>query len=278
MWDSQVIKLQSRVVSIMDKLKFNPPNCLLLEGGTSMDRKLLSLYWGMCLNCRRSEGPCFECGPCVQIKDEVFRDLYFLGSGDKIKINQIRELRTIYPQKPHFSWRLIVIADAQALRGEPANALLKSIEEPAPGNSFVLLAPQRESVFSTLVSRSFIITLNRQGDVYFDEHTEEVFKEMADFVRTGRGWLSRTSGQNRLDISQARQIVARCRHELIISMLTKNCHNLFHTLSPPAGYQVQSIFNKAENCLSLNNIRVDMVMEWLAVSLWKNINQREKDV
>jgi len=278
MWDSQVIKSQSRVASIMDKLKFNPPNCLLLEGGTSMDRKLLSLYWGMCLNCRSSNGPCFECRPCVQIKDEVFRDFYFLGTGEKIKINEIRELRTIYPQKPHFSWRLIVIADAQALRGEPANALLKSLEEPAPGNSFVLLAPQRESVFSTLVSRSFIITLNRQGGIYFDEDLEALFKEMADFVRTGRGWLNKTSGQNRLDINQARQIVARCRHELISSMLTQESHNLFFLFSPEAGYQVQSIFNKAEYCLSLNNIRVDVVMEWLAVSLWKNINQREKYV
>ena len=259
----------------MDKLKVSPPNCLLLEGGSPGERKALSLYWAMSLNCRSARGPCHECGPCVQIRDEEFRDLHLLGPGDKVKIGQIRELRTIYSQKPHFSWRIVVIADAQALRAEPANALLKSLEEPGPGNSFVLLSPQRESLFSTLVSRSCILTLSRQSDISFDEELETVFSELAQFARTGTGWLDRTSGKNKPDADQARQIVSRCKQELILSMLQKNSSNLFHRLSPAAAYQVQSILKQAEHCLGLNNIRVDMVMEWLAVGLWKNMNQRD---
>ncbi len=262
----------------MGKLKLHPPNCLLLEGGSSQERKLLSLYWSMSLNCQGDAGPCLRCRPCVQIRDESFRDLYFLGSGDKVKIDQIRELRTIYSQKPHFSWRVVVISEAQALRGEPANALLKSLEEPAPGNSFVLLAPQREGVFSTLVSRSVVMTLSRQAGINFDEDLELVFRELKDFVRTGKGWLNRTAGKNKPDIIQTRQIVSRCRHELVLSMLKNDSQNLFHQYSPLDRYHVQNILTKAEHCLALNYIRVDLVVEWLAVSLWKNFNCREKDV
>ena len=257
----------------MDRLKPDPPHCLLLEGGSSSERTSLALYWAMSLNCRRSPGPCLECRPCIQIMDQAFRDLYFLAPGDKVKIGEIRELRSVYAQKPHFSWRVLIIPDAQALRAEPANALLKSLEEPGAGNSFVLLAPQRESLFSTLVSRSFILTLSRQADILFDEELETVFCELAHFARTGKGWLDRTSGRDKPDMALARQVISRCRHELISSVLDKDGNNLFHRFSPAAGYQVQGILKKAEYCLSLNNIRVDMVMEWLAVSLWKKINQ-----
>jgi DNA polymerase-3 subunit delta' len=278
MWDNLVLKSQSRVASFMDKLRCAPPNCLLLEGGTFDQRKSLALYWAMSLNCGSGREPCHECGPCIQIRDEVFRDLYLLGPGNKVSVDEVRNLRTIYSQKPHFSWRVVVISDAQGLRAPPANALLKSLEEPGHHNSFVLLAPQRESLFPTLVSRSFILTLSRWADISFDEELEIIFSELVHFVSTGKGWLDRTSGKNKPDAVLAGQIVSRCKQDLTRSILDKEKKHLFHGLSPAALYQVRSILKKAEYCLSLNYIRVDMVMEWLAVSLWKKMNQREKDV
>ncbi len=271
MRDNLIIKTQSRIVSFMDRLKADPPGCLLLEGGTPEQRKILSLYWAMILNCRAECGPCLECRPCIQMKDEECRDLFQLGPGNKVE--EIRSLRTIYPQKPHYSWRIIIISDAQDLRAESANALLKSLEEPRPGNSFVLLAPQRESLFSTLVSRSFVLTLSRGTDISYDEETETAFTELAHFACTGKGWLDRTSGRNKPDMIMAGKIISRCRYEIISSGLRKDRANLFDRVPPAAGYQVQAILKKAEHCLTTNNIRVDLVMEWLAVSLWKTIHQ-----
>lgn len=262
----------------MDRLRAAPPNCLLLEGGTSEERKSLALYWAMSLNCLRGSRPCHECAPCIQVRDEVFRDMYFLGPGGKISVSEVRELRVVYSQKPHFSWRVVVIWDAQGLRAATANALLKSLEEPGLHNSFVLLAPQREGLLSTLVSRSFILTLSRQAGIPFDEELETVFSELTNFITTGKGWLDRTSGREKPDAATASGLISRCRAELITAMLSKERKSLFYGLSPENLYQIQNALKKAEYCLSLNHIRVDMVLEWLAVSLWKQLNHREKDV
>jgi DNA polymerase III subunit delta' len=166
----------------------------------------------------------------------------------------------------------VVIPDAQGLRAPSASALLKSLEEPGLHNSFVLLAPQREGLLPTLVSRSFILTLSRQAGIPFDEELETVFSELANFITTGKGWLDRTSGREKPDAVTALELISRCRAELVRAMLDKEHKSLFNGLSPEILYQVQGILKKAEYCLSLNYIRVDMVMEWLAVSLWKKLS------
>ncbi len=274
--DSQIIKSQSRIVSFMDRLRQDPPNCILLEGGSPREQMVLASYWAMSLNCRSHAVPCLQCRPCIQIRGEACRDLFFLGPDNKVK--EIRGMRTLYAQRPHYSWRVIIISEVQSLRAESANALLKTLEEPRPGNSFVMLAPQRESIFPTLASRSFILTLNRSMDIPVDEQMEAAFGDLAHFARTGKGWLDRTSGKNKLDMLMARQIITRCRHELILSMIKKDSSNLFHSISPAAWYQIQAVIKKAEHCLGLNNIRVDLVLEWMGFTIWKKINQRNHNV
>lgn len=271
MWNNQVIDSQSRVASFMRRLRACPPNCILLEGGASRERKSLALYWSMLLNCHSPSGPCLECRPCIQIRDGVFRDLHFLGPGNKVE--EVRALRTIYPQKPHFSWRIVIIDESQALRAPSVNALLKSLEEPLAGNSFVLLSPQRESLFSTLVSRSFVLTLSRDLSLDFDDDIKKIFADLAGFTQTGKGWLDRTSGRDKPDLIQARQLISRCRQELISFVLGNTVDNLFAGVSPQSRYQIQKIFKQAEAALMLDNIRVDLVLEWLGVNLWKKINQ-----
>lgn len=190
----------------------------------------------------------------------------------KVKIDEIRELRPLFSQKPHFSYRLIIIEECQGLGSAPASALLKSLEEPKPGNSFVLLAPQRENLFSTLVSRSFVLTLNRDTSYIQDDETEGLFSELSSFVRTGRGWLTRTMNKGGIDQAMAQKVILRCRHELIQAMIKDEPSNLFSALSPEKRYKIMMILRKTEDSINFN-VRIDLVMEWLAVSIWKNLNR-----
>ncbi|MFN2268669.1 MAG: hypothetical protein ABR542_03385, partial [Desulfonatronovibrio sp.] len=141
-----------------------------------------------------------------------------------------------------------------------------------PGNSFVLLAPQRENLFSTLVSRSFVLTLNRDTSYTHDDETEELFGELSGFVQTGRGLLTRTMKKGGVDLAMAQKVIHRCRHELIQAMIKNEPSNLFSALSPEMRYQVMMILRKAEDSISFN-VRIDLAMEWLAVSIWKNLNR-----
>ena len=82
------------------------------------------------------------------------------GREGSIKIETVRELRTILGEAPRGDGkRVVILAEAQSLGVEAANALLKSLEEPRPGVCFLLLAPQRERLLPTLVSRGWVVTL-----------------------------------------------------------------------------------------------------------------------
>lgn len=71
----------------------------------------------------------------------------------KIRIEQIRNI-TLFLHRPALeaTRQVVVIEDAQTMAEAPANALLKTLEE--PGNaSIILIAPDADSLLSTLVSR-----------------------------------------------------------------------------------------------------------------------------
>ncbi len=71
----------------------------------------------------------------------------------KIRIEQIRNL-TQFLNRPALeaSRQVVVIDDAQTMAEAPANALLKTLEE--PGNAtLILIAPDTDSLLTTLVSR-----------------------------------------------------------------------------------------------------------------------------
>jgi DNA polymerase III subunit delta' len=71
----------------------------------------------------------------------------------KIRIEQIRSI-TQFLHRPvlEASRKVVVIEDAQTMAEAPANALLKTLEE--PGNAtLILIAPDADSLLTTLVSR-----------------------------------------------------------------------------------------------------------------------------
>ena len=75
----------------------------------------------------------------------------------KIRIEQVRQISQFLLRRPLKSDRLIVIVeDAQLMAESPANALLKTLEEPGRG-IIILLAPTLESLLPTIVSRCQVV-------------------------------------------------------------------------------------------------------------------------
>lgn len=80
----------------------------------------------------------------------------------EIVINQIRNLSDFMTLSTHRQGRrVIVIYPAEALNTAAANALLKSLEEPAPNTVFILVTSSMDSLLPTLVSRchQFALTM-----------------------------------------------------------------------------------------------------------------------
>lgn len=78
----------------------------------------------------------------------------------RILIDEIRELeRSMHLAAPNGVWKVGVIVDADRMFDEPANAFLKTLEEPPPGCLLLLLTAHAEILLPTIRSRCVNIVL-----------------------------------------------------------------------------------------------------------------------
>ena len=201
----------ARPRAVLSTLAAQPPQLLHLEGGETAERMALALWWAALLNCERStDTPCLVCPSCLRIGARMHPDLFLLdGRKESIKIAEVRALRPVLGEKPHFGRRrVIVFAEAQSLGMEAANSLLKVLEDPCPDTCFVFTTPQRERLLPTLVSRGWVVTLPwPPAERELSEELQPWEQALARFLREGRGWFDRTTERNAMDASLAQQIL-----------------------------------------------------------------------
>ena len=108
-------------------------------------------------------GPCGNCDPCARIRRGVFADLKIVAVGDdarvatRISIDQVREAESFLAVTPvEGSWKVVIFDGAETLsagQSEPANALLKTLEEPPPQALVLLLTTNEDAILPTIRSR-----------------------------------------------------------------------------------------------------------------------------
>ncbi|MFP4213040.1 MAG: DNA polymerase III subunit delta' [Desulfohalobiaceae bacterium] len=264
---------QARVVGYMQKLQRSRPNVLFLEGGSLQERQGLALYWAALLNCAASQPPCLDCSCCRQIANQAFRDLFlFQGLQESIKIDQVREARTLMGQKPDAGQvRVFVLEQAQELTQAAANSLLKCMEEPLPGNCFVLLAPQRQLLLPTLVSRSLVLGLSRTAQAaQTSREAQQWLGLLLHFWRTGQGLLSQSSAQGAVDKRLVQEIIVLCQQSLLMqagpgagSELARYWQDRLDT---QGWSRVCELLQQAQQALKLQ-VHPALVLEWMGVKV-----------
>lgn len=96
---------------------------------------------------------------------------------DSIKIEQIRELQQFLklkvPARQAGLHRVVIIVDAERMRGEAQNALLKTLEEPPADTIIILTAEARERMLETIASRcqelAMLPVSESQSRSYFEQ-------------------------------------------------------------------------------------------------------------
>ena len=116
------------------------------------------------LNCLEQGGDhgCGRCATCRQFAAGAFVDLQIVEpEGHVIKIEQIREIDRFMSFKAFSgSFRVVIVRQAEMMSAEAANAFLKTLEEPPPGNLLILNVTEPLNLLPTILSRCQKVVFN----------------------------------------------------------------------------------------------------------------------
>ncbi len=262
---------QGKALSRMLRLRQAPPASLLLEGGSEAEREAAALHWAMLLNCGEvsADGPCGICANCRQLQERASRDFIFYdwrGGPWEGSIVELRETRRVMGETPREGpWRVIVLFEAHGMRDEHANLLLKSIEEPGPGNVFVITTPQRERILPTLVSRSFAMTL-----AWPPPDVEELARAFYGFLHSGRGLFAFTGGRGKLGKPLADRLVLLVQRDLAQALKgapeAEGARFLAGRLDLAALRRLDMALDQAKSSLDYK-VNPSLVVDWLATTV-----------
>lgn len=126
-------------------------HALLFQGLSGLGQLEFAQQFAAAFLCQSEnvDKPCEQCKSCRLFKAEGHPDFQLIepeGAGKAIKVAQVRELLSSLEQTPQQGrGKCCILAPADAMNANSANALLKSLEEP-PGRTLLILltsAPAR---------------------------------------------------------------------------------------------------------------------------------------
>ncbi|PPC92533.1 MAG: DNA polymerase III subunit delta' [Methylotenera sp.] len=206
------------------------PHAILLHGRAGIGKYDFSRQLSQSLLCLQPDGTgaaCQQCASCNWYKEEGHPDFRLLspeqeddgeqevGSTKKtrkktqISVTQIRDLSNFLGLSSHRSegLRIVLIHPAESLNIASANALLKMLEEPAPGVLFILVSHHLQRLIPTILSRcqkiqmpvpteaEALAWLNEQGVqhaaqqlAYLDGSPIKVLNEQSQFEHFKEVW------------------------------------------------------------------------------------------
>jgi DNA polymerase-3 subunit delta' len=144
------------------------PHALLVTGPGGIGKRLLALHLARALLCEAPQpdgSACGSCPACNWVERGTHPDLRLLEpftyddegnavATDAITVDAVRDLIDFALLSSHRGgWKIAVIAPADAMNAAAANALLKTLEEPPPRTSIVLVSSRPGRLPATIVSR-----------------------------------------------------------------------------------------------------------------------------
>lgn len=135
----------------------------LISGSPALGKMRLALAFAAALNCEaeaQTARPCFSCRACDALSRRQHPDLILAGADSPLKIDEIRNVLRLLALKPYSArHRIAIFDDFQLVAPLAQDALLKTLEEPAPHAIVILLATSAERVLPTIRSRAQHIPL-----------------------------------------------------------------------------------------------------------------------
>lgn len=189
---------------------------LLFAGPEGIGKRQFALTLAKAFNCQQpvidaAQGRydcCDLCPVCRRIDAGEYGDVVTIRpDGQFIKIAQTRQLATeIYFRPQEGRQRFFVIDEADRLREEAANSLLKTLEEPPPTSTIILLSAKPNALLQTIRSRaqrlSFAPLPAAEMEAYLTAHYRRPLADTLLLARLTEGRIGRATA---IDLSVYRQ-------------------------------------------------------------------------
>lgn len=129
----------------------------LFVGPEGIGKKKLALELAQFFLCQSKTG-CGSCGSCKRVKELTHESLLYIEPQNQlIKIEEADRIKEFLRFQGLTAKRFILINEAHQMNLSFANAILKTLEEPAQGVFFILISHQPKSILPTIKSRSRLI-------------------------------------------------------------------------------------------------------------------------
>lgn len=155
------------------------PGSLLFTGSEGVGKKLFALELAKALNCRQRNGveACDECSSCKRISRSTFppfsdesdnrNRMIWSEHADVAMVRPFKQLIRVPPMRElegeanfrpfEGAARIFIVEDADSMNETASNALLKTLEEPAPTSHLILTTSNPTALLATIRSRCQII-------------------------------------------------------------------------------------------------------------------------
>lgn len=157
-----VVGHTQRIDSLLSILKSGKLfSSAIFSGPEGVGKRKVALSLAQEANCEKGIPACGECKVCLRFA-VVPNESYLLiePQGERIKIEQVREVVEYLSLRSELKNRFVIIDQAEKLTVQAANALLKSVEEPPEGVHFILITSNLSMLLPTIRSRCQVFSFS----------------------------------------------------------------------------------------------------------------------
>jgi DNA polymerase-3 subunit delta' len=176
----------------------------LFYGMEGIGKRAVASVFARALNCGAEDPPCDACASCRKAAHNNHPNIITIrAEGQFIKIAAVKEIQARMTFRPGEGKRFFIIEDADRMNAAAANALLKTLEEPSPGNILLLTTARSHALPMTILSRCQHLRftpLSREDVALFLREKEGLDDDAAKILAASSGGsIGRAIEMNRED-------------------------------------------------------------------------------
>ena len=267
----------------------------LFLGISGIGKKIIATEFAKSILCLNEKIYCNNCKSCLEFDTNNHPDFNIIEpDGNKIKIEQIRELQKRIQEKPIISNNKVYIIDfADTMTTEAQNCLLKTLEEPPEFATIILLGNNESAFLPTIKSRCMILSCKPIQDSELKTFLEQnygmknITQNMLDRFQGSVGKAIELKDKE--EYQKLEEIIDKLQESDLITTL-KNAEILYETkeeIFEILEYTNTLLLKKAKsnmkytNCIKIvedtkrrlkQNANYDMSIDNMIFHMWEEVN------